>query len=95
MACSSSNKKIFGRKKATHLLDTLSMDSSNQVSTITTPSKSDDEDDQLPSMFNGGMKKRDNDASIESTLSSSELANAIKRRRYEQVSRYLCQLTSL
>ncbi|KAI6226799.1 DNA excision repair protein ERCC-6 [Aphelenchoides besseyi] len=70
-ACASS-KSVFGRRKAT-------------IPTEEEKKPDDDEDpnDQLPSMFNGGMKQIGRRSG--GTLSSSELSNAIKKRRMEQL----------
>ncbi|KAI6210840.1 hypothetical protein M3Y96_00370600 [Aphelenchoides besseyi] len=72
-ACaSSSSKSVFGRRKAT-------------IPTEEEKKRNDEEDssDQLPSMFNGGMKQSGRRSG--GTLSSSELSNAIKKRRMEQL----------
>lgn len=95
LACvSSSNRKIFGQKKATEYLNNdnqnvSSSASSSRPSRSTSPSN---DDDSLPSMFNGGMKRRSKDSGIDDSspssskgMSSSELGAIIKRRRHEQV----------
>lgn len=89
MACGSSNKKIFGQKKALNLFGDEA-EASHKPSRCPSPLN---DNDQLPEMFNGGMKKRrSKDSGIEGhelfggkALSSKDLSSVIKRRRYEQV----------
>jgi hypothetical protein len=88
-ACGSSKKSVFGQKKASFFLDS---EANTQEPSNNQPSSSfavsDDEDEQLPEMFNGGMKKRANNENtddISSAMSSDQLSQIIKRRRYDQL----------
>lgn len=93
-ACSSSTKKpVFGQKKAALFLDkeeeNTTQESSINNSTFTVLAD-DEDDDQLPEMFNGGMKKRRsnegmNEPENSAALSSNQLSQIIKRRRYDQL----------
>ncbi|KAI6191164.1 hypothetical protein M3Y97_00198300 [Aphelenchoides bicaudatus] len=88
-ACASSSKKsIFGQKKASFFANKEGDQEppSNSVKKI---SLSPDYDDSLPTMLNGGMKKRKSNESAKESgsgaLSSSQLTQSIKRQRNDQL----------